>query len=232
MATPEGSRVSTVKHQASHGFNRGQPVVLVAGKYVLASTSTGFDGVVGTIADINRFELVVGGELDGLANISPGTTYYLSNVPGQVSTNGTRPVFRASDEKRAWIAGSSTAVSESATSIAAAIAAHVSAADPHTQYAKNTDLNSYIPYSAASEVGLTVLGAETQRTARAALQEEPTDVALVYTGDQLTTYSDSYGTKTFAYDGNGRMIGWTGTGKYRSVTLTYSGDLLTSKTFA
>ena len=54
--------------------------------------------------------------------------------------------------------------------------------------------------------------------------------AFVYTDGKLTSMTDVNGTKTFAYDGNGRLSMITGTGKYVSRTFNYTGNALMSIT--
>lgn len=138
MTTQPGSRVSTMKHQADHGFSRGQPIVLVGDMYVLATAATGFNGVCGTIPDVNRFELVTSGELDGLALLIAGAVSYLSSTPGVYATTGIIPVLLANTTKTAWVqspqVAATSADTQAAALIAAAIAEHVAAANPHSQY--------------------------------------------------------------------------------------------------
>jgi hypothetical protein len=148
MATQPGSRVSSMKHQAGHGFARGQPVVFSGGIYRLATTSTGFNGVCGTIPDTNRFEVVTGGELDGLDGLTPETTLYLTATAGVLGTSGTIAVFRANTVATAWISApqvaGSTVADTSAAGIAAAIAAHVAEANPHPQYLQLADITEAV----------------------------------------------------------------------------------------
>lgn len=51
---------------------------------------------------------------------------------------------------------------------------------------------------------------------------------FVYTGDQLTSKTDSRGTQTFGYDGSGTLTSVTGTGSHPSKTFSYSGGNLTA----
>lgn len=136
MTTQQGSRVSSKKQQVGHGFARGQPLVYSGGLYQLATAATGFDGVCGTIPDVNRFELVTGGELDGLSGLTPETTLYLSSSPGVLSATGTIPVLRASTAIAAWVlpqtvSGSGDGITEAemAAAIADAVAAEAARID-------------------------------------------------------------------------------------------------------
>lgn len=135
-----------MKHQASHGFARGQPVVFSGGMYRLATATTGFNGVCGTIPDINRFELAVGGELDGLVGLTPETTLYLTAIAGALATTGTLPVLRVNTTTTAWIlpaqvAGETTS-DTAAAAIEEAIAEHVAEVDPHPQYLSAADTDA------------------------------------------------------------------------------------------
>jgi hypothetical protein len=150
MPTQPGSRVSTMKQQAGHGFARGQPLVYSGGRYQLASSATGFNGVCGSIPDVNRFELVTAGELDGLFGLATETTLFLSITPGVLATAGTAAVLRATTSTSAFvlpaqIAG--TAASDAA--IASAIADHVAAANPHPQYLQSSDIDSAVSAAVA-----------------------------------------------------------------------------------
>lgn len=79
--------------------------------------------------------------------------------------------------------------------------------------------------------GVDLLNATTPRIARTELQIQPASVALTYNvDDQLATYADAYGSKTFSYDVGGKLIGIAGTGAYPSKAFGYSGDQLTSVT--
>lgn len=145
MTTQTGSRVGSMKHQAGHGFSRGQPVVFTGTSYALATAATGFNGIVGTIPDTNRFELVTTGELDGLAGLTPGQVLYLGPVAGVLATSGSTPALQANTAKTAWVLPaqlSSVASPDSiiAAAIAAAMAAHLSAGDPHSQYVLDSEL--------------------------------------------------------------------------------------------
>ena len=79
-------------------------------------------------------------------------------------------------------------------------------------------------------MGTQVWAAATAQAVRTLLQVEPVGKTLVYTGTQLTSMSDAYGTKTFTYNGSGQLTAVTGTGAYRSKTFTYTGVQLTSVT--
>jgi hypothetical protein len=118
--TPPGQRVGALKYQIGNGFRRGQPVYRnpVSGLYTLATTTTGFDGVVGTVKDTNSFEVVSSGELDGLTNLPATTTgtLYLSSVPGGLSATGTVPVLRLSAPTKAIIVQGSAAATASPAS--------------------------------------------------------------------------------------------------------------------
>jgi len=93
--TSPGGRVGTWKYQAGHTFSRGQPVYLsTPGVYALATISTGSDGIVGDISS-TRFELVSAGELDRLTGLTPGATYSLSAVPGQLVQGTANPLYKA-----------------------------------------------------------------------------------------------------------------------------------------
>ena len=231
MATQPGSRVSSMKHQAGHGFARGQPIVFSGGLYRRATTTTGFNGVCGTIPDINRFELVTGGELDGLSGLTPETTLYLTGVAGALATTGTVPALRVNTSSTAWIlpaqAAGTTTSETSTAAIDAALAAHVAASDPHTQYVLDSELMSQVA-AASGAIGGQILLSNTARQVRVLIEDEPVDRTLVYTGELLTSTSDVYGTQTFSYDINGRLEAITGTGKYRSKTFTYTGEQLTA----
>lgn len=90
-------RVGTPKFQAAHGFRRGQPVVRSGNRYVLATEALGFTGVVGTIYSLDQFELITSGELDNvpsLVQVGDNSAWYLTNVPGVLSTTGTTRVGR------------------------------------------------------------------------------------------------------------------------------------------
>lgn len=230
MTTQPGSRVSSMKHQAGHGFARGQPIVFSGGVYRLATTATGFNGVCGTIPDINRFELVVGGELDGLSGLTPETTLYLTGTAGTLSTTGTLPVLRVNTASTAWILaaqeGGTTVSNTSTAAIDAAIAAHVAAPNPHPQYVQSINLPTEIA-AASGVIGGQIFESDTAQQVRVLIEDEPVTRTLVYTGELLTSTSDAYGTQAFSYDGNGRLDAITGTGKYRSKTFTYTGDQLT-----
>ncbi len=92
-ATQQGARTAGWKYQAGHGFRRGQPVYLQsAGTYALASLDTGFDGLVGDLTS-QTFQLVTGGELDGLFGLAPSTVYSLGIVPGSVVVGTSYPIF-------------------------------------------------------------------------------------------------------------------------------------------
>ncbi len=94
-ATQQGARTAGWKYQVGHGFRRGQPVYLQsAGRYALASLDTGFDGLVGDLTQ-QQFQLVTGGELDGLANLTPNTVYSLTVTPGAVAPGSDYPIFKA-----------------------------------------------------------------------------------------------------------------------------------------
>ena len=134
-----------MKHQAGHGFSRGQPVVFNGTSYALATAATGFNGVVGTIPDVNRFEVITTGEVDGLALLVPGQVLYLGPVAGVLATSGSIPVMQANTAKTAWVLPAQLPSSTStdsivASAIAAAIAAHVAHSDPHTQYVLEAEL--------------------------------------------------------------------------------------------
>ena len=95
-ATQPGARTAGWKYQAGHGFRRGQPVYLQSqGKYALATTTTGFDGLVGEIR-LQQFELVTGGELDGFVGLIPNTVYSLSATAGTIVAGTAYPVYKAS----------------------------------------------------------------------------------------------------------------------------------------
>ena len=88
-------RVGTPKFQTAHGFRRGQPVCRSGNRFALATTATGFVGVVGTILSLDQFELITSGELDGVPNLAAAgdnAIWYLTTTPGLLSTAGTVPV--------------------------------------------------------------------------------------------------------------------------------------------
>lgn len=125
--TQPGARTGGWKYQVGHVFGRGQPVYLQSqGVYALATTSTGFDGVVGGVAK-DRFELVTAGELDGLSNLTPGQVQYLTSVAGVLGVTGTVPVLKALAPDTARVqTGDSTASSSipytfSVTALAGAV---------------------------------------------------------------------------------------------------------------
>ncbi len=94
-ATQQGARTAGWKYQAGHGFRRGQPVYLQsAGTYALASLDTGFDGLVGDLTS-QTFQLVTGGELDGLSGLAPNVVYSLSGTPGTYVAGTAYPIFKA-----------------------------------------------------------------------------------------------------------------------------------------
>lgn len=58
---------------------------------------------------------------------------------------------------------------------------------------------------------------------------QPTDAVLTYSGDQLDTYTDTNGSKSFFYDGFGKLTSIVGTGIYKTKTFGYNGsDQLTT----
>jgi hypothetical protein len=89
---------------------------------------------------------------------------------------------------------------------------------------------AYLRKSQADTAGLDVLDSATSREVREAAEVEPSSATLVYTGELLTLVTDSYGTKAYSYDIDGRLTDITGTGKYRSKTFAYTGEQLTSIT--
>lgn len=223
MATQPGSRVSSMKQQVGHGFARGQPLVYTGGVYAKATAASGFNGVCGTIPDVNRFELVTAGELDGLANLATETTLYLSTAAGVLSTTGTIPVLRASTANTAWVLPQQIGGATMADGIDAAIAEHVAQPDPHSQYVLQSELGGVIA-AAGGATGAQIFEAATPAQVRVIIETEPASRTLVYTGDQLTSTSDAYGTQAFSYDVNGRLTGVTGTGKHRSKDFFYGVD--------
>ena len=100
-ATQEGARTGGWKYQVGHGFRRGQPVYLQsAGKYALATASTGFDGLVGDVR-LQQFQLVTNGELDNLTSLTPNTVYSLTGSPGVIAPGTTYPVHKATSTESA-----------------------------------------------------------------------------------------------------------------------------------
>ena len=90
-------RVGTPKFQVAHGFRRGQPVIRSGNRYVLATEALGFTGIVGTIYSLDQFELITSGELDNVPSLIQAgdhASWYLTNVPGILSTTGTTRVGR------------------------------------------------------------------------------------------------------------------------------------------
>ncbi len=214
----EASRIGVFVVQANHGFGRGDPVLFDGSNWTLANTGGSGIGLVGSINDGNTFEFVTHGELEGLTGLEPGATYYAVSGALTTTPSGVSVGYALSDTKLFIQAGSSssgtaaidTSSFASTTQLAGAIAAEI------------TRSNTAIDAAIDAEVA----------RAEARYERFPTDADLTYTGDLLTLYEDEYGTKTFAYDVNDRMTGWTGTGIYRSCTLGYTGDLLTSKTYS
>lgn len=91
--TPPGARTAGWKFQTGHGFRRGQPIYLQsAGHYALATIATGLDGLVGSVSS-DKFELVTGGELDGLT-LDVNQIYSLSTTAGVLSTGTAYPVLK------------------------------------------------------------------------------------------------------------------------------------------
>jgi hypothetical protein len=95
-------RIGTPKFQKQHGFRRGQPVARSGGLFTLATTATGFNGLVGTIYSADQFELVSSGELDNVPTLVMGgdnVVWYLSNTPGLLASSGTVAVGRVIGNK-------------------------------------------------------------------------------------------------------------------------------------
>ncbi len=127
--TQPGSRVGALKYQTAHGFRRGQPVYGAStGFFRLATTATGFDGVVGSINSANQFELITGGSIDNIASVLvQGPSLYLSSTPGVYATTGEVLVLKALSADKAGVqapappsAGSSTTGTTTATGFTSA----------------------------------------------------------------------------------------------------------------
>ena len=117
--TPPGQRVGALKYQVPVPGQRGQPVYRnpATGLWALATSDTGFDGVIGSIRSTNQFEVVSAGELDGLTNLplTPSGTLYLTGSPGVLSPRGTIPVLRLSAPDKAVVVGAAAASAASAS---------------------------------------------------------------------------------------------------------------------
>lgn len=201
----ESNRIGVAVAQNSHGFSRGSCVFFDGSNWVLATTGGPNLAVVGDAISGNAFEAVMLGELDGLDGLTPGATYYVG-AAGTLSTTPNGPAI-----------GQAYTASVLLVSVAQGAESSSAAVDT-SQFASRSELVAGL----ATEVS----------RADAAYDRSPSNATLTYTGDVLTSYADAYGTKAFAYDVNGRMTGWTGTGAYRSCTLGYTGELLTSKTYS
>jgi hypothetical protein len=92
--------------QLNHGFSVGTWLRRIPGSYALASSSSETEAdVIGVVAEVkgpNAFMLLTGGYLDGLSNLTDGATYFLSNVPGEMTKDVptrigavNKPVFAA-----------------------------------------------------------------------------------------------------------------------------------------
>lgn len=84
------SSVSIPVTQNNHGFSRGTPVRFDGTNWVLATTGAAGVGMVGAVLGPNAFEFLTLGELPGLNDLVPGSTYY-PDGSGYISTtvNGT-----------------------------------------------------------------------------------------------------------------------------------------------
>lgn len=214
----EANRVSTLVTQNSSGFSRGVCVRFDGTNWVRATTGQAGVGIVGSMMDSNTFEFVQMGELDGLDGLTPGAVYY-PDSSGNLSVAPN---------------GASVGIAYTDRTLFVGAPASVTAAIDLAGYATLSDLQAAIATAIldiqAGTTGLVILASETPRDAREAIQIEDATQTLVYTGDLLTSLSDSYGTKTFSYDVDDRLTGIVGTGMYRSKTFAYTGDQLTSIT--
>jgi len=227
--TQPGGRTAAWKYQDGHGFRRGQPVYLqAAGRYALASVDTGYDGLVGDVA-LQRFELVTGGELDGLIGLAPNVVYSLTVVAGQLSPGSAYPVYKALAADTASLI-SANAGTDGTDVVLPFTVSVTPIPNGVPQAGANGKIDAgWVDVTVPGGVtGLQLLQANAPLDARVVLQEEPIDRVLSYTGELLTGTSDAYGTQVLSYDVNNRLTGITGTGKYRSKTFNYTGDQLTS----
>src|SRR6188768_2482004 len=76
--------------QNQHNFSRGTPVRFDGTNWVLATTGAAGVGMVGNVTSANSFEFTTVGEVRGLTDLVPGSTYY-PDGEGYISTteNGT-----------------------------------------------------------------------------------------------------------------------------------------------
>jgi hypothetical protein len=201
-----------------------------AGRYALASAATGYDGLVGDVA-LQRFELVTGGELDGLTGLSVNVVYSLTAAAGQLAPGSAYPVYKALAPDTASLYSAN--VGTDGTDVVLPFTVTVTPTPDAVPQARGDGKidPGWIDSAAViggGVTGLELLDANTPRDARETLQLDAVGRTLAYTGELLTSMTDGYGTQVFVYDGNNRLTSIVGTGKYPSKTFVYTGDQLTS----
>lgn len=90
MAESSSSRASRLVIQPAHGFRRGNAVRFDGTDWEKAVAGQSGIRIVGSIRDANTFEAVQSGYLEGLFDLTPGSTYFLSEIdPGEWTTDAT-----------------------------------------------------------------------------------------------------------------------------------------------
>lgn len=91
------NRNSIFVTQVSHGFTVGQTVRRNGSTWVLGNhtVSNSPDGIVGRVVDVDTFEVVTGGLVEGLVGLAAGSTYYVSGI-GAFSTTEPRRLISGS----------------------------------------------------------------------------------------------------------------------------------------
>jgi hypothetical protein len=90
--------------QTSHGFRRGNAVFTEGGAFQRATLGDTVDGLVASIRDSQRFEVLTHGTyLDGLSGLTPGATYYLDAAGNWTTEVTAQPVFRAKSATAGWV---------------------------------------------------------------------------------------------------------------------------------